>query len=159
MLVSALALCLFCVLFTTKLSRQRAENVRCEVADPAGNRQLKHGARQPEVGFFATGSGIFATGSVFCNRKWVFCIHGQWFYPNIRQIVFIRQRTLSSTILVALGMINGRRYHFRLTRVAEKRLCLSSPMSYTSVRVFGSLLTVFWWREFCWKLRIWSFYL
>ena len=51
MLVSALALCLFCVLFTTKLSRQRAENVRCEVADPAGNRQLKHGARQPEVGF------------------------------------------------------------------------------------------------------------
>ena len=51
MLVSALALCLFCVLFTTKLSRQRAENVRCEVADSAGNRQLKHGARQREVGF------------------------------------------------------------------------------------------------------------
>ena len=49
MLVSALALCLFCV--TTKLSRQRAENVRCEVADSAGNRQLKHGARQREVGF------------------------------------------------------------------------------------------------------------
>ena len=49
MLVSALALCLFCV--TTKLSRQRAENVRSEVADAAGNRQLKHGARQPEVGF------------------------------------------------------------------------------------------------------------
>ena len=72
MLVSALALCLFCVLFTTKLSRQRAENVRCEVADPPGNRQLKHGARQPEVGFlqpevfFATGSGFFASmGSGF----------------------------------------------------------------------------------------------
>ena len=72
MLVSALALCLFCVLFTTKLSRQRAENVRCEVADSAGNRQLKHGARQREVGFlqpevfFATGSGFFASmGSGF----------------------------------------------------------------------------------------------
>ena len=51
MLVSALAQCLFCVLFTTKLSRQRAENVRCEVADAAGNRELKHGARQREVGF------------------------------------------------------------------------------------------------------------
>ena len=51
MLVSALALCLFCVLFKTKLSRQRAENVCCEVADAAGNRELKHGARQPEVGF------------------------------------------------------------------------------------------------------------
>ena len=51
MLESALALCLFCVLFTTKMSRQRPENVRCEVADAAGNRQLKHGARQPEVGF------------------------------------------------------------------------------------------------------------
>ena len=51
MLMSALALCLLCVLFTTKLSRQRAENVRCEVADAAGNRELKHGARQPEVGF------------------------------------------------------------------------------------------------------------
>ena len=51
MLVSALALCLFCVLFTTKLSRQRAENVRCEVADSAGNRQLKHGTRQRELGF------------------------------------------------------------------------------------------------------------
>ena len=65
MLVSALAQCRFCVLFTTKLSRQRAENVRSEVADAAGNRQLKHGARQPEV-FFATGSGIFASlGSGF----------------------------------------------------------------------------------------------
>ena len=77
MLVSALALCIFCV--TTKLSRQRAENVRSEVADAAGNRQLKHGARQPEVGFlqpevgflqpevfFATGSGFFASmGSGF----------------------------------------------------------------------------------------------
>ena len=70
MLVSALALCLFCV--TTKLSRQRAENVRSEVADAAGNRQLKHGARQPELGFlqpevfFATGSGFFASmGSGF----------------------------------------------------------------------------------------------
>ena len=51
MLVSALAQCLFCVLFTTKMSRQRPENVRCEVADVAGNRELKHGARQPEVGF------------------------------------------------------------------------------------------------------------
>ena len=136
MLVSALAQCRFCVLFTTKLSRQRAENVRCEVADAAGNRQLQHGARQPEVGF--------------CNRKCFlqpevgFCIIGEWFYPNVRQNFFIRERTFSSTILVALGMINGRRYHFRLTRVAEKRLCLSSPMSYTSVRVFGSLLTVFW---------------
>ena len=72
MLVSALAQCRFCVLFTTKLSRQRAENVRSEVADAAGNRQLKHGARQPEVGFlqpevfFATGSGFFASmGSGF----------------------------------------------------------------------------------------------
>ena len=79
MLVSALALCLFCVLFTTKLSRQRAENVRCEVADSAGNRQLKHGVRQREVGFlqpevgflqpevfFATGNGFFASmGSGF----------------------------------------------------------------------------------------------
>ena len=72
MLVSALALCLFCVLFTTKLSRQRAENVRCEVADSAGNRQLKHGARQREVGFlqpevfFATASEFFASmGSGF----------------------------------------------------------------------------------------------
>ena len=55
MLVSALAQSLFCVLFTTKMSRQRPENVRCEVADVAGNRELKHGARQPEVGF--------------CNRK------------------------------------------------------------------------------------------
>ena len=144
MLVSALALCLFCVLFTTKLSRQRAENVRCEVADSAGNRQLKHGTRQRELGFLQPEVGFLQPEVFFCNRKWVFCIHGQWFYPNIRQIVFIRQRTLSSTILVALGMINGRRYHFRLTRVAEKRLCLSSPMSYTSVRVFGSLLTVFW---------------
>ena len=51
MLVSALAQSLFCVLFTTKMSRQRPENVRCEVADVAGNRELKHGARQPEVGF------------------------------------------------------------------------------------------------------------
>ena len=50
MLVSALAQCLFCVLFTTKMSRQRLENVRCEVADVAGNRELKHGTRQPEVG-------------------------------------------------------------------------------------------------------------
>ena len=38
--------------------------MRSEVADAAGNRQLKHGARQPEVGFlqpevfFATGSGF-----------------------------------------------------------------------------------------------------
>ena len=46
--------------------------MRCEVADAAGNRQLKHGARQPEVGFlqpevfFATGSGVFASlGSGF----------------------------------------------------------------------------------------------
>ena len=77
------------------------------------------------------------------NGKWAFCILGQSFYPNIRQIVFIRQRTLSSTILVALGMISGRRHHFRLTRVAEKRLCLSSPMSFTSVRVFGPLLQCF----------------
>ena len=86
----------------------------------------------------------------FCNRKCFlqpevdFCIIGEWFYPNVRQNFFIRERTFSSTILVALGMINGRRYHFRLTNVAEKRLCLSSLMSYTSVRVFGSLLTVFW---------------
>ena len=54
------------------MSRQRPENVRCEVADVAGNRELKHGARQPEVGFlqpevfFATGSGFFASmGSGF----------------------------------------------------------------------------------------------
>ena len=46
------------------MSRQKAENVRCEVADAAGNRELNHGARQPEVGFlkpevfFATGSGF-----------------------------------------------------------------------------------------------------
>ena len=77
MLVSALAQCLFCVLFTTKMSRQRPENVRCEVADVAGNRELKHGARQPEVGFlqpevfFATGSGVFASlGSGFTQ---MFC--------------------------------------------------------------------------------------
>ena len=74
MLVSALAQCRFCVLFTTKLSRQRAENVRCKVADAAGNRQLQHGARQPEVGFlqpevfFATGSGFLHHWGVVLSK-------------------------------------------------------------------------------------------
>ena len=35
------------------------------------------------------------------HRKWAFCIFGQWFYPKFRQIFFIRETTLSSTILVA----------------------------------------------------------
>ena len=35
------------------------------------------------------------------NRKWDFCILGQWFYLNFRQIFYMRERTLSSTILVA----------------------------------------------------------
>ena len=39
------------------------------------------------------------------NRKWAFCILGQWFYPHFRQILFIRERTLSSTILVAFGHV------------------------------------------------------
>ena len=75
------------------MSRQKAENVRCEVADAAGNRELNHGARQPEVGFLQPEVG--------------FCIIGQWFYPNVRQIFFIRERTLSSTILVAFRHVKG----------------------------------------------------
>ena len=129
MLMSALALCLLCVLFTTKLSRQRAENVRCEVADAAGNRELKHGARQPEVGFLQPEVGFLHHWAVVLPK----CSANRLYKTKD-----------SSTILVALGMLNGKRYHFRLTNVAEKRLCLSSLMSYTSVRVFGSLLTVFW---------------
>ena len=67
MLVSALAQCRFCVLFTTKLSRQRAENVRCEVADSAGNRQLKHGARQREVGFLQPEVGFLQPEVFFAS--------------------------------------------------------------------------------------------
>ena len=40
------------------------------------------------------------------NRKWAFCILGQWFYPNFRQIFFIGERTLSSTVLVASKHVN-----------------------------------------------------
>ena len=48
----------------------------------------------------------------FYNRKWDFCILGQWFYPNVRQIFFIRERTLSSPILVAFRHVKWEKASF-----------------------------------------------
>ena len=46
------------------------------------------------------------------NRKWGFCIIGQWFYPNVLQIFFIRERALSSPILVAFRHVKWEKASF-----------------------------------------------
>ena len=58
--------------------------------------------------------------------NWAFCIFGQWFYPNFWQIFFIRERKLSSTILVVfrhVKIIMGKGLTIWLTYVAPKHLC------------------------------------
>ena len=60
------------------------------------------------------------------SRNWAFCIFGQWFYPNFWQIFFIRERKLSSTILVVfrqVKIIMGKGLTIWLTYVAPKHLC------------------------------------
>ena len=58
------------------------------------------------------------------NRKCTFCIIGQWFYQNFRQILLIRGRTLSSTIVVAFRHVTWEKTSLPVDYVAEKRLCL-----------------------------------
>ena len=97
------------------------------------------------------------------NRKWGFwnrkcflqpevgfCIIGQWFYPNVRQIFFIRERTLSSTILVAFRhvkgekvslQVDGRRWKTSLLKFPNViHICKSFWISPNSVLVTGVLL-------------------
>ena len=93
----------------------------------------------------------------FCDRKWGFCIIGQWFYPNVRQIFFIRERTLSSTILVAFRYITSRHItreksslpvDFRCSKTSLLKfpnviyICNSFWTSPNSVLVTGVLLKV-----------------
>ena len=92
----------------------------------------------------------FATGSVFCNRKWGFCIIGQWLYPNVLQIFFLRERALSSPILVAFRHVKWEKASFPVDTRRWKTsllkfpnviyICKSFWISPNSVLVTGVLL-------------------
>ena len=61
------------------------------------------------------------------SRKWTFCITGQRFGSNSQvKRKTLKEKKLSNTNLLASRHIKERRPHFRLTCVAQKRLCLSS---------------------------------
>ena len=63
------------------------------------------------------------------TRSGLFVSLGSGLVETLGLIVFIREKKLSNTNLLASRKIKRERAHFRLTCVAQKRLCLSSLMS------------------------------
>ena len=64
------------------------------------------------------------------NRKWAFCTLEPWFEQTFGQIVSIRVQTLSHTNLRRQDILKEKK---SLTWVAQKRCCLSYPMSFLGI--------------------------
>ena len=66
--------------------------------------------------------------AIHVNRKWTFCILLQWFYPNFWQMDFIRERTLSSSIVVAFRYFKWERASLPVDVRRSKTSLLKFPV-------------------------------
>ena len=64
------------------------------------------------------------------KRKWTFCNLGKWCCPNFRpNLPYERKRHSRIEIWQRQGILKWKMPHFRLTCVAQKRLCFNSLLS------------------------------